>query len=355
MMGRPLLLGHQTLSHSQPNAHVWHDPPPQTIPAPSAGFRTEGSGSITTTQRPTRGRGHHQAAGGAAVVGARSTPQHLRWTREEDSARTHVGPRQGGELEVGCGIVALDLPSAAAAARPSLARQLSTVGCAMSRRPASPHGCSVHSAGLGLRTRPLGGRRRLPTIADSPSGIGEPGGARAPRARAPYPRGRSFRANICDFLAPAPPHAIPRLRGLPSTKLLLQQDALHDRPGTAGAAPPGCVSTRRRPLRGGPSTHCWYPGAVSRMRIDPRRYANTALRYTIRRRRTVSPQLQTEVVLRSGCISKMATVPTNRTNARAEETVYPNGGTNAHVSCPLPSNLRKEPATRAAPLLLYSV
>lgn len=139
--------------------------------------------------------------------------------------------------------------------RPSLARQLSTVGCAMSRRPASPHGCSVHSAGLGLRTRPLGGRRRLPAIADSPSGIGEPGGARAPRARAPYPRGRSFRANICDFLAPAPPHAIPRLRGLPSTKLLLQQDALHDRPGTAGAAPPGCVSTRRRPLRGGPSTH----------------------------------------------------------------------------------------------------
>ena len=84
--------------------------------------------------------------------------------------------------------------------RPSLARQLSTVGCAMSRRPASPHGCSVHSAGLGLRTRPLGGRRRLPAIADSPSGIGEPGGARAPRARAPYPRGRSFRANICDFL-----------------------------------------------------------------------------------------------------------------------------------------------------------
>ena len=60
-------------------------------------------------------------------------------------------------------------------------------------------------------------------------------------------------------------------------------------------------------------------------------------------------------MLRSGCISKMATVPTNRTNARAEETVYPNGGTNAHVSCPLPSNLRKEPATRAAPLLLYSV
>ena len=60
-------------------------------------------------------------------------------------------------------------------------------------------------------------------------------------------------------------------------------------------------------------------------------------------------------VLRSGCISKMATVPTNRTNARAEETVYPNGGTNAHVSCPLPSNLRKEPATSAAPLLLYSV
>eukprot|EP01046_Picozoa_sp_COSAG06_P044202 COSAG06_NODE_5916_length_3211_cov_8.185090_2_plen_265_part_00 len=132
---------------------------------------------------------------------------------------------------------------------------VSTVGCAMSRRPASPRGCSVHSAGLGLRTRPLGGRRRLPAIADSPSGIGEPGGARAPRARAPYPRGRSFRANICDFLAPAPPHAIPRLRGLPSTKLLLQQDALHDRPGTAGAAPPGCVSTRRRPLRGGPSTH----------------------------------------------------------------------------------------------------
>ena len=53
--------------------------------------------------------------------------------------------------------------------------------------------------------------------------------------------------------APNPPHAA--LRGLPSTKLLLQQDALHDRPGTAGAAPPGCVSTRRRPLRGGPSTH----------------------------------------------------------------------------------------------------
>jgi hypothetical protein len=132
----------------------------------------------------------------------------------------------------------------------------------MSRRPASPHGCSVHSAGLGLRTRPLGGRRRLPAIADSPSGIGEPGGARAPRARAPYPRGRSFRANICDFLAPAPPHAIPRLRGLPSTKLLLQQDALHDRPGTAGAAPPGCVSTRRRPLRGGPSTHSCRPQAI---------------------------------------------------------------------------------------------
>ena len=53
--------------------------------------------------------------------------------------------------------------------------------------------------------------------------------------------------------APNPPHAA--LRGLPPTKLLLQQDALHDRPGTAGAAPPGCVSTRRRPLRGGPSTH----------------------------------------------------------------------------------------------------
>ena len=51
----------------------------------------------------------------------------------------------------------------------------------------------------------------------------------------------------------------------------------------------------------------------------------------------------------------MATVPTNRTNARAEETVYPNGGTNAHVSCPLPANLRKEPAANAAPLLLYSV
>jgi len=120
MMGRPLLLGHQTLSRSQPNARVWHDPPPQTIPAPSAGFRTEGSGSITTTQRPTRGRGHHQAAGGAAVVGARSTPQHLRWTREEDSARTHVGPRQGGELEVGCGIVALGLPPAAADAQSPL-------------------------------------------------------------------------------------------------------------------------------------------------------------------------------------------------------------------------------------------
>ena len=41
-------------------------------------------------------------------------------------------------------------------------------------------------------------------------------------------------------------------------------------------------------------------------------------------------------VLRSGCISRMATVPTNRTNARAEETVYTNGGTNAHVSRPLP-------------------
>ena len=27
-------------------------------------------------------------------------------------------------------------------------------------------------------------------------------------------------------------------------------------------------------------------------------------------------------LLRSGCISKMTTVPTNRTNARAEETVY---------------------------------
>jgi len=120
MMGRPLLLGHQTLSRSQPNARVWHDPPPQTIPAPSAGFRTEGSGSITTAQRPTRGRGHHQAAGGAAVVGARSTPQHLRWTREEDSARTHVGPRQGGELEVGCGIVALGLPPAAADAQSPL-------------------------------------------------------------------------------------------------------------------------------------------------------------------------------------------------------------------------------------------
>eukprot|EP01046_Picozoa_sp_COSAG06_P084304 COSAG06_NODE_31120_length_526_cov_2.473068_1_plen_78_part_01 len=29
---------------------------------------------------------------------------------------------------------------------------------------------------------------------------GTRGGARAPRARAPYPRGRSFRANTCDFL-----------------------------------------------------------------------------------------------------------------------------------------------------------
>jgi hypothetical protein len=53
---------------------------------------------------------------------------------------------------------------------------------------------------------------------------------------------------------------------------------------------------RHAPPRG--CAGCWYPGAVSRMRIDPRRYANTALRYTIRRRRTVSPQLQTEAVLR---------------------------------------------------------
>ena len=36
-------------------------------------------------------------------------------------------------------------------------------------------------------------------------------------------------------------------------------------------------------------------------------------------------------MLRSGCISRMATVPTNRTNARAEETVYTNRGTNAHT------------------------
>ena len=53
---------------------------------------------------------------------------------------------------------------------------------------------------------------------------------------------------------------------------------------------------RHAPPRG--CAGCWDPGAVSRMRIDPRRYANTALRYTIRRRRTVSPQLQTEAVLR---------------------------------------------------------
>eukprot|EP01046_Picozoa_sp_COSAG06_P074347 COSAG06_NODE_22696_length_715_cov_1.634740_1_plen_163_part_10 len=31
-------------------------------------------------------------------------------------------------------------------------------------------------------------------------------------------------------------------------------------------------------------------------------------------------------MLRSGCISRMATVPTNRTNARTEETVYTNRG-----------------------------
>ena len=51
----------------------------------------------------------------------------------------------------------------------------------------------------------------------------------------------------------------PLLRGLPSTKLLLKQGALHDRPGAAGAAPPGCVSTRRRALRRGPSTHGQIP------------------------------------------------------------------------------------------------
>ena len=60
-------------------------------------------------------------------------------------------------------------------------------------------------------------------------------------------------------------------------------------------------------------------------------------------------------MLWSGCISRMAPVPTNHTNARAEETVYTNKGTNVHVSRPLPSNLRKEPATGAAPLLLYSI
>ena len=41
-----------------------------------------------------------------------------------------------------------------------------------------------------------------------------------------------------------------------------------------------------------------YVVALPRVRIDSRRYANTALRYIIRRRRTVSPQLQTEAVLR---------------------------------------------------------
>jgi hypothetical protein len=59
-------------------------------------------------------------------------------------------------------------------------------------------------------------------------------------------------------------------------------------------------------------------------------------------------------MLRSGCISKMTTVPTNRTNARAEEAGYTNRGTNAPVSRPLSSNLRKEPAPSAAPLLLYT-
>ena len=67
--------------------------------------------------------------------------------------------------------------------------------------------------------------------------------------------------------------------------------------------PPGAATPRERvleprhaPPRG--CAGCWYPGAASRVRIDSRRYANTALRYIIRRRRTVSPQLQTEAVLR---------------------------------------------------------
>ena len=67
--------------------------------------------------------------------------------------------------------------------------------------------------------------------------------------------------------------------------------------------PPGAATPRERvleprhaPPRG--CAGCWYPGATSRVRIDSRRYANTALRYIIRRRRTVSPQLQTEAVLR---------------------------------------------------------
>ena len=56
------------------------------------------------------------------------------------------------------------------------------------------------------------------------------------------------------------------------------------------------LEPRHAPPRG--CAGCWYPGAASRVRIDSRRYANTALRYIIRRRRTVSPQLQTEAVLR---------------------------------------------------------
>ena len=70
------------------------------------------------------------------------------------------------------------------------------------------------------------------------------------------------------------------------------------RAGAAGAATPRerVLEPRHAPPRG--CAGCWYPGAASRVRIDSRRYANTALRYIIRRRRTVSPQLQTEAVLR---------------------------------------------------------
>jgi hypothetical protein len=72
----------------------------------------------------------------------------------------------------------------------------------------------------------------------------------------PYPRGRGFRANTCDFLRR---HI--RLTQLCGGCLLrsyyrhgtvLQQDALHDRPGTAGAAPRGAPVPGGAPCGAGP-------------------------------------------------------------------------------------------------------
>jgi hypothetical protein len=59
-------------------------------------------------------------------------------------------------------------------------------------------------------------------------------------------------------------------------------------------------------------------------------------------------------MLRSDCISRMSTVPTNLTNARAEEAIYTNRGTNAHTSRPFTLKPTKGAATNAAPLPLYS-